>query len=154
MASDPQLTGKDRALLDQILDELVPPNAARHIPGAGALGVADFVLSATPFAKDPTGAVKTVLARLSVKTPNFTDLDKNQRVSALRAVEAEEGEAFATLVRLTYMGYYSRPDTRPFFGLNSAPVHPNGYEVAPESTDFIQEITAPVRARGEIYRGT
>lgn len=152
MANEPPLCDADRARLDQILDALIPANTARTLPSAGSLGLAGFILSATPYAPDPRAAVTAVLTCLATTAPEFPALENAQRIAALKSVEAAVPDAFATLVRLTYMGYYSRPDTRPFFGLKSEAVHPKGYNVPPETPEFMQKITAPVRARGQIYR--
>ena len=138
--------------MDVILDELVPPGANGRIPGAGAAGVADFLLSASAYAPNHLRAVMSVIAAVSKKAADFSALDRTKRVAVLNAVETEEPESFATLVRLTYMGYYSRPDIRPMFGVGSHPVHPGGYSVERESDALMAELTEPVRARGEIYR--
>ena len=82
----------------------------------------------------------------------FEALSRADKIAALERIEAAQPEAFATLVRLTYMGYYSRPDTRPLFGVGAHPVHPQGYPVARESAALLAEMTASVRARGKAYR--
>lgn len=145
-------TAKERQLLDAILDELIPPRQDGSIPGAGALGVADFLPSAHAYASDPVGAVKSVLAIVEAKIDGFSDLPPANRVAILKSVEAEEPEAFATLTRLTYMGYYSRADIRPHFGVGAHPVHPMGYPVEQESADLMDALTEPVRKRGKAYR--
>jgi len=38
-----QWTQQNRALLDDILDQLIPANPAKGIPSAGAFGVGDFI---------------------------------------------------------------------------------------------------------------
>jgi len=55
---------------------------------------------------------------------SFVELTRPEKVAALHLIETQQPDAFATLVRLTYMGYYSRPDTRPLFGVGAHPVHP------------------------------
>lgn len=139
-------------LLNAILDTLIPPRADGQVPGAGALGVADFLPSATSYAQDPLGDTKAVLDHVSETAPEFLSKDANEREALLKGTEAAVPKAFATLVRLTYMGYYSRPDTRPMFGVGKHPIHPDGYPVARESDALLEELTAPVRHRGEIYR--
>ena len=146
------LTEAQKQLIDVILDELVPPSADGRIPGAGAAGVAEFVLSASSFAPNHLQAVNLVLAGVSANAADFSALDRAKRVSALKAVESDEPESFATLVRLAYMGYYSRPDIRPMFGVGAHPVHPDGYAVERESDSLMAELTEPVRSRGKVYR--
>ena len=143
------LNDTNRPVLDAILDELIPPSDDGKIPGAGALGVAEFLPTANAYASDPVGSIQTILNALS---DDFAALPKDEKIADLNRVEAAHGQAFETLVRLTYMGYYSRPDTRPHFGIGAHPIHPLGYFVARESDAMLDELTAPVRARGKVYR--
>ena len=143
------LNETNRPILDAILDELIPPSEDGKIPGAGALGVAEFLPTANAYAPDPAGSVRTILDAVPA---DFVALPRDEKVTALKRVEAAHGQAFETLVRLTYMGYYSRPDMRPHFGVGAHPIHPLGYPVAHESDAMMDELTAPVRARGKVYR--
>ena len=142
-------TEKQRQILDTIMDELIPPSDDGIIPGAGALGVADFLPAARPYATDP---IKSALTLINFVGEDFITLPGSARVAMLKKSELEHAEAFATLIRLTYMGYYSRSDIRPHFGVGSHPVHPQGYKVLSESYELINELTAPVRQRGKVYR--
>ncbi|MDC0739372.1 hypothetical protein N6L24_13875 [Cognatishimia sp. SS12] len=139
-------------LLNVILDHLIPPRADGSAPGAGALGVAEFLPTATPFAEDPVGTVTAVLDHVSKTAPDFLSQSAAAQVAVLKATEAAVPAPFACLVRLTYMGYYSRPDTRPYVGVGAHPIHPEGYPVPSESAESLAELTAPVRRRGQIYR--
>ena len=142
-----------RRFLDRVLDELIPPGPDGHIPGAGSAGVAEFFESAGRYVQDdPAIAVSRVVACVAEKCEDFAALDRSERVAIIAEVEREVPEAFTTLLRLTYMGYYSRPDLRPHFGLSAGPTHPDGYRVAREPASWLAELTAPVRARGPVYR--
>ena len=145
--------GAERRLLDLILDELIPPGSDGRVPGAGAAGVADFFPTADRYAPNPRDAVNAILAAVSAKAADFSALDREGRARVLREVELEEGGAFSTLVRLAYMGYYSRSEIRPLFGVGADAVHPKGYPVAPEDEALLDELTEPVRSRGPSYRG-
>ena len=142
-------TQTQRTLLDAILDELVPPSNDGKIPGACALGVADFLPIADAFAPNQVDTTQAVMMALG---ESFVELTRPEKVAALHLIEAQKPDAFATLVRLTYMGYYSRPDTRPLFGVGAHPIHPQGYPVPREDEALMDELTAPVRARGKVYR--
>ncbi|MDE0111459.1 MAG: gluconate 2-dehydrogenase subunit 3 family protein [Albidovulum sp.] len=146
------VTGEKRQLLDLILDELVPPSADGRIPGAGEAGVAEFLPSSESYVPKPLDAVNSVLSSVSAKSADFSALDRTERVSVLKAVEADKPESFETLVRLTYMGYYSQPGIRPLFGVGAHPVHPEGYAVERESDELLAELTKSVRSRGSNYR--
>ena len=113
------------------------------------MGVADFFPTAQAYAPDPAGSVQTILDAVS---DDFVALPRDEKVATLKRVEAAQGQDFETLVRLTYMGYYSRPDTRPYFGVGAHPIHPHGYPVDRESDAMMDELSAPVRARGKAYR--
>ena len=52
----------------------------------------------------------------------------------------------------TYMGYYSEPSVRPYFGVSSNPPHPNGYEVPEEEPNLLESLVEPVKKRGICYR--
>lgn len=144
-------TDDEAALLIAILDEIIPPSHDGRVPGAGQLGVAEFLPSATAYARDPVGAIRQVLAHVQ-EQGELVDASRDRRVAMLQRTEADRPDAFATLIQLTYMGYYARPDTRPLFGVGAHPVHPGGYDVAPDGAAEIAELTAPVRNRGKAYR--
>lgn len=136
---------KDRALLDAILDELIPANPERGIPSAGAFGVADFLGNKIAVDPDLAKAVEALLDRARRLADGVSP-------DAVRQLEVDMPEAFEALLRLTYMGYYSRPEVRLLVGVAPWAVHPKGYEVPDEPPEIMSELTAPVRARGRIYR--
>lgn len=139
-----------------ILNQLVPPNHERRIPGAGEIDVAAFVVAAVAGNPEAAGLFTAGLRRVGQMAQNaggaFEMLPDDRQVAILRTVERDQPAFFAALIRAVYMGYYSRPDIRARLGLAAAPVQPGGYDVAPESPELMAELTAPVRARGEIYR--
>lgn len=135
----------DRELLDTLLDQLIPANSKRGIPGAGEFGVAEFILAES--AVDPAlGSAVAAVAGHARKLAGGMSPD------TVRQLERDLPEAFQELLVATYKGYYSRPEARGFVGVGTQPVHPKGYEVARESAEFMADLTAPVRARGPIYR--
>lgn len=145
---------REKAMLDAILDQIIPANAERGIPSAASLGLADHL--AMVATEDPALATQfhEGLARaeaLSTGEP-FEALDNDHQVTVLRQLEQEEPGFFKPLLRHTYMGYYSRPDIRTLFGPSSNPVHPDGYDVSRESPELMAELTEPVRRRGSLYR--
>lgn len=139
-------------LLVAILDQLVPANVDKGVPGAGALGMAGFIGTATDYASDPVGAVTRILEAVAGEAEDFAAMQDAAKVAVLKEVEAVHPGDFATLVRLTYLGYYSRADIRPLFGVGAHPVHPKGYDVSLEDAALMDDLTAPVRARGQFFR--
>ncbi len=131
--------------LDALLDVLIPANRDRGIPAAGELGVAAFVTEAA--ARNPAlnSALVTLIARAGELADGITP-------HTVRQLETELPEAFNLLLTETYKGYYSRPDMRAKLGVGSDPVHPAGYEVVRETPELLNKLTAPVRARGPLFR--
>ena len=73
-------TQTQRTLLDAILDELVPPSNDGTIPGAGALGVADFLPTADAYAPNPVETTQAVMMALG---DSFDELTRPEKVAAL-----------------------------------------------------------------------
>lgn len=140
-----QWTQQNRALLDDILDQLIPANPAKGIPSAGVFGVGDFIVARAVEDDSVSAALKELLASAS-------SIDGKVSVETVRQLEANCAGPFSDLVRLTYMGYYSRPEIRSVVGLGSWPVHPNGYDVPVEPADLLEKLIAPVKERGQAYR--
>ncbi|WP_372572272.1 gluconate 2-dehydrogenase subunit 3 family protein [Ruegeria jejuensis] len=140
-------TVQQRATLDAILDVLIPANPDKHIPGAGEFGTAEFILMQTAKIASFASAIAALLDRAGELAGNITP-------NVVRQLESEQPEAFRALLVETYKGYYSRAEIRPLVGVGAHPVHPLGYDVAPESAEDLAALTAPVRARGPLYRRT
>lgn len=146
----------ERALLTGLLDEIIPASSDGRVPSAGALGVADFVIGKLAEESVPDGIVRAALSHFQTWVNEaggeFSALQSGTRIAIVRRLETAEPEFFSLLIRYTYMGYYSRPDVRPLFGLSNQPTQPNGYDVPSESPEFMAELTEPVRKRGPVYR--
>ncbi|MCR8723366.1 hypothetical protein [Frigidibacter sp. ROC022] len=133
----------DIELLTAILDQLIPANPDRAIPGAGQLGLASGLIEAT----EPTlaSAIRALLSEVRAQPGEVSP----RLVSRL---EKDRPEDFRQLLSAVYMAYYSRPDMREKLGVGAHPVHPKGYPVDREPPELMKRLTAPVRARGPIYR--
>jgi len=134
-----------RNLLDNILDLLIPANPEKRIPSAGVFGVGEFITARAMEDDTVSKAIKELLFTAS-------SIDEDVSIEMVEKLEADCALSFSVLVRLTYMGYYSRPEIRSVVGLGSWPVHPKGYEVPIESADMLEKLIAPVKARGQAYR--
>lgn len=131
-------------LLDGLLDLIIPANADGNIPAAGALGVAAFVRE--------NAASDVGLTRLLARATALQQAGMPFDAALVEQLESEEPLGFSLLLRLAYMGYYSRPDTRVLFGLSALPVHPRGYDVPDESPEMMEALVAPVKAREGSFR--
>ena len=144
-------------LLVSLLDELIPASADGRVPAAGTLGVAEFLARKAAADPSPAASIREVLTHTSglaeAQDAVFQSLDAAGRVAVVEALEREVPDAFAVLLRHTYMGYYSRADVRPHFGLSDRPTQPEGYAVPDDDPDELAALLAPVRTRGRCYRG-
>ena len=138
----------DRTRLDAILDQLIPANPDKGIPAAGDFGTGDFLTETAHRDEDLRTALATLLKRAGELA------DGGVTPTVVRQLEAELPADFLKLLTMTYMGYYSRPEIRGFVGVGVHPVHPEGYVVASETSELLDALTAPVRARGKAYRDT
>lgn len=99
-----------RELLDAVLDRIIPPQDSR--PGAGSLGIGDFVEGV---AVGEPGLIRMFvqgLAAIEIAAAErgaggFAALSTGQKDDALRAVEASHGDFFEQLVLQVYNGYYT-----------------------------------------------
>ena len=139
------LTGEQVAELSAVLNSLIPSNG--DMPGAGDLGISSFVdqvLFRAPH-------LRPLLLRLLARVRNgcgqggFWQLTSADQDSRLPRLEQEETEAFDTLVRAAYIGYYSHPDV-----LHALGAEPRDDQVG-ELTAFDPGWLEAVRRRGPLY---
>ena len=99
-----------RELLGAVLDRIIPPQENR--PGAGALGIGDFVESV---AVGEPGLIRLFMQGLAAieiaaaeRGPDgFAALSDDGKDAALRAVEVSHADFFDQLVLQVYNGYYT-----------------------------------------------
>ncbi len=134
-----ELTARERAVLAELADVLIPAGA--EMPSASEAGVADewldAVLSARPDLVDP---LKAILASAG-------DVPAAEAVERLR-----EGGGFGVLAEIVPNAYYMNPAIRDRIGYplqQAVPIDANADD-DPEA----QALIASVRARGTIYRPT
>lgn len=149
-------TPAKRQLIDGILNTLIPPNADRKVPGAGDLGIAGF-LRETANSDEGAGQAFSQLGNVANEmlvrqNVSIGSLDLSAWTALVAELEKQQPASFELLLRHTYMGYYSRPDTRVLFGLSAQPTQPNGYAVTVEPPDEMASLTRSVRQRGDCFR--
>ena len=99
-----------RELLDAVLDRLIPPQENR--PGAGSLGVGDFVESVAVGEPGLTRMFVQGLAAIEIASAErgpdgFVNLSDDAKDATLQAVEQSNGNFFDQLILQTYNGYYT-----------------------------------------------
>lgn len=136
-----------RELLTAILNRIVPADG--NMPGAGDLGVADFiegVVSANGRSRRAflDGLVQIELAAHEQGGP-FTSLSAAACDEALRAVEAASPAFLQELVTQSYRGYYTNQSVFDLLQYRA----PNRAEYDPKPLD--ESLLEPVRQRGPIW---
>ena len=99
-----------RELLDSVLDRLIPLQENR--PGAGSLGIGDFIESVAVGEPGLTRMFVQGLAAIEIAAAErgadgFVNLSGDDKDATLRAVEQSSGDFFDQLILQTYNGYYT-----------------------------------------------
>ena len=145
-----------KALLKQILDEIIPASNDGRIPSGGSLGGAEYLearVKDSPKLKEQfQRGLDRAAALAKRKGGAFEDLSSNDRRQVVAEIEALEPDFFFALLRHIYMGYYTEPSVPPLFGLTDKAPHPDGYDVPDEDVEKLKRLLEPVKARGRCYR--
>ena len=144
------LSADQRALLDAVLDRLIPPTGT--MPGAGQVGTADYldtVAGESPrLARLFAAGLRTIETAAVRRDSSFVQMSGDQQDDVLRHVESSKSAFFEILLLHTYNGYYSNPEIVEALGLEPRPPQPRGQEV--EFGDF--SALEAVTSRGQAYR--
>ena len=139
-------------LLASLLDEIVPSSADGRVTAAGALGVAEFLAGKASADPELAASLRAVLSHAAALAEaggaSFDDLDAAGRIAVVEALEREVPDAFTALLWHTYMGYYSRADVRPQFGLSPKPRRSRRATSCPKTTPMNSRICWPRCAGG------
>ena len=103
-------TEAQRDLLAGVLNRIIPPEGT--LPGAGDLGLADFIEGVVATQPQLRRLFINGLAQIGITagrqgTTEFQALADESKDAALKEVEASNPEFFEALVRQTYNGYYT-----------------------------------------------
>lgn len=146
-ANNSILSDAQRSLLSAVLNQIVP--AAGDVPGAGDLGIADFVESVAAASIGKRRILMDGLVRIeltaSERGGGFAALAESAQIEALQSVEASNPEFFQELVTQTYRGYYT--NERVCAALGYRPPNREDYDPLP----FDESLLEPVRQRGQIW---
>ena len=118
-----------RQLLDAVLDRIIPPLDNR--PGAGSLGIGDFVESVAVGEPGLTRMFVQGLASIEIAAADrsaggFSSLSDEQKDETLRSVEASSADFFDQLVLQVYNGYYTNLTVFESIGYTLPSVPPEG----------------------------
>ena len=146
----------ERKLLKLILQEIIPASKDGKIPSAGLASVINYLENKVKEEPNLKRLFNIGISRVNnfvISTKkNINSIDSKKIILFLKKIENEEPLFFKEFLKHTYMGYYSEPSVRPYFGVSSNPPHPNGYEVPEEEPSFLECLVEPVKKRGICYR--
>lgn len=143
-------TSAQRALLDIVLDLIVPPSADGCMPGAAEVGVPAYLLAEAP---DALPGLLQELERLERRAlerfaRDFAQLAPGERHALVAQLRAEAPAFMSRLAQETLACYYQHDRVLQGMGREARPPYPKGYQVVPGDLSLLD----PVRARGKIYR--
>ena len=95
-------------LLIAVLNRIIPADG--DLPGAGDLGLSQFVASAAAGNPASVRLFTLGLRQVDIASPkgsSFIDLSAQEQDTALKSVESSSPEFFQALVLQTYNGYYT-----------------------------------------------
>ncbi len=141
--NDYKLNETQRRHLAAVLDQIIPPDSARGMPGGGDAGLVDFV-------EDVLRSNPAHRLGLEPGLASFGELleKTGSAETAYEEVQAEQPGFIPTLVFHAYAGYYQNPTVLEAIGMEPRPPHPKGYEMEPFDPTLLEK----VRERGKIYR--
>ena len=103
------LSAEQRALLDAVLDRLIPAEGA--MPGAGQNGTSDYIDGvagrSARMARLFGAGLRSIELAASRRGASFAELDGETQDEVLRGIEANKSAFFEALLGQAYNGYYS-----------------------------------------------
>ncbi len=139
--------------LSGVLDEIIPPSDDGRLPGAGELGLVNYIEEVAQSAPELEPVLARGLEALDAlanrRDPRgFAALSKSDRAEVMNELAATEPAFLPGLIFHTYVGYYLNGRVIEALGLEARPPHPKGYEM--ESGDLT--LLDAVRQRPKLYR--
>src|SRR5215468_938762 len=140
-------------LLARMIDEIIPPSADGHLPGAGDAGVTRYIEAAlrdTPLLTDMIVESLAGLEALAQQrhAQSFLALPRAQQSELVQALAMSEHALPPVVMIHTFAGYYQAAGVLQALGLESRPPHPKGYAMEPNDLSLLD----PVRQRPRRYR--
>lgn len=150
-------TEQERALIDDVLDELLPATADGKLPAGSAVPIVAFFVARLGDTPEFASALSTVLTGLQdvLRVRGvlaLRDVPVDERASLVTQVEQAHPAEFRVFAMNAHLGYYTEPSIPVRFGLSGRPPQPLGHEVPRDSEEVLLELLAPVIARGPIFR--
>jgi len=137
-----------RRALASVLDEIVPPSSDGRLPGAGELGLVNYVEEALRNTPDLKAMIAQGLTDLDTlarakHAPDFASLHRDAKLQLLN-----QQPFMLPLTLHTYTGYYQNARVVAALGLEARPPHPQGYHMEPNDLSLLDA----VRRMPKLYR--
>jgi len=153
-AAEPSpFTPEQQHALRCVLDQIIPASSDGQMPGAGELGLVDYIEAA---ASKQDGLAPTIAQGLAEAdriaagrgAARLSDLVEAERPEVLREVASAQPGFLPSLIFHTYVGYYQHPKIVLALGMETHPPFPKGFPM--EQSDLA--LLDAVRRRPKMYR--
>ena len=152
IASDNPLTPVQRAVLDIVLDQMIPIDSKRGKPSAADVGVFEYIAERNPESFVEIGRQFDELDALarSSYSKQYTELTRKLQDEILNRLRTNDLRFLVTLALQTVECYYLDSRVMTAIGLPPRPPYPDGYTVHRGDLTLLDA----VRERGQIWRRT
>lgn len=144
------LMAEQLAILDIVLDMIVPPSADARMPGAAEVGVPAYLAAEAP---DALPVLRQELEELDRRSRErwargFAEMEDIERRKLVDEMRAQAPSFMSRLAAEALACYYQHDRVVEALGREARPPYPKGYQVVQGDLSLLD----PVRARGKIYR--
>ncbi|MCY4130393.1 MAG: gluconate 2-dehydrogenase subunit 3 family protein [Gammaproteobacteria bacterium] len=152
IASDNPLTNVQRAILDIVLDQMIPEDSTRGKPSAADVGVFEYIMERSPESFVEIGRQINKLDALASSSyeKRYTELTREVQDETLNQLREQDSRFLLTLAIQAVECYYLDSRVMTAIGLPTRPPYPDGYTVHRGDLTLLD----PVRERGQIWRRT
>jgi len=151
ITTDAQIfTPTQMALLDALLNLIIPPSEDGRLPGAAEFDVIGHIAATRPDTlPDIARSLKEAdQASSTLHGCPFIELATDLQLSLIHDIRAVQAEFLLSLAQDTAVVYYQQDRVLEGIGMEARTPYPEGYTV--ESGDL--SLLDPVRRRGQIFR--
>jgi Gluconate 2-dehydrogenase subunit 3 len=145
------LTQAERELLRAAMDQIIP--AGDGMPAASAVGGVDYLDRLAKQASDIRADLErnvTALQQICRQQlgKGFTAISQEDQFEALKRLEKQQPDTFASLRDYVYESYYTQPQVWKLIGYEFYPTNASGPKMKP----FDESVLAKVKKMPKLYR--
>ena len=139
------LSEEQQSALSCVLDQIIPPSSAAKMPGAGEIGLVDYIERALQKTPDLRPTIADGLAAIDGLAANrgardFANLAEPQRSEVLEELSTTHPGFLPSLIFHTYVGYYQDPRVAAALGVETHPPYPGGFSLEPGDLSLLDEV--------------